>query len=150
MKKTQLSKLLSLILCIVLIAAVALCTCGCGDNKNGADESAQNNVPKEEQNLDVTVLGNGSVKFDFSVVDADGVEKKYEIHTDKGIVGDALSELGLISGEQGDFGLYVKTVTDITLDYSTDGRYWAFYVDGQYGMSGVDTTEITDGHAFAF
>ena len=54
-------------------------------------------------------------------------------------------EHGLIAGEEGDYGLYVKVVNGITADYDVDQSYWAFYIDGDYAMSGVDTTAITEG-----
>ena len=31
-----------------------------------------------------------------------------------------------------------------------DGKYWAFYVNGEYAVSGVDTTEITEGGLYEF
>ena len=43
----------------------------------------------------------------------------------------------------------MKTVNGITLDYDKDGKYWAFYVDGEYATSGVDSTPITDGASYA-
>jgi hypothetical protein len=66
----------------------------------------------------------------------------FTIHTDKETVGDALIEHELISGEEGAYGLYIKTVNGITADYDTDQSYWAFYIDGEYAMTGVDGTEI--------
>ena len=93
---------------------------------------------------EVTALGEGKTKFLFTVVDKDGVETAFEIHTDKEIVGEALLELGLIEGEEGDFGLFVKTVNGIVADYEVDKTYWAFYVNGEYAMSGVDTTTIEE------
>ena len=65
-------------------------------------------------------------------------------------MGDALTELGLIDGEDSEYGLYVKTVDGITVDYDTDGKYWAFYVDGEYAQSGVDSTEVTAGSEYSF
>ena len=73
-----------------------------------------------------------------------------EIHTDKEIVGEALEELGLILGEESPTGIYVKTVSGITADYDKDGTYWAFYVNGEYAQSGVDSTPIHEGDSFAF
>ena len=140
MKKTMMKRLSSLILCVMLIVAVALCTTGCGD---------QQEKPMTEDS-DVTVLGEGAVKFTFTVVDGDGKETVFEIHTDKTIVGDALLEHALIAGEEGEFGLYVKTVNGITADYDVDGTYWAFYVNGEYAMSGVDSTSITEGDSYSF
>jgi hypothetical protein len=65
-------------------------------------------------------------------------------------VGEALLDEKLIAGEEGPYGLYVKTVNGITLDYDKDGYYWSFYIDGEYGLTGVDQTEITNGAAYAF
>ncbi len=81
--------------------------------------------------------------------DKDGNETQFEIHTDKEMVGEALQELNLIDGEEGEYGLFVKTVNGITADYDTDGVYWAFYVNGEYATSGVDVTQITEGDSYA-
>lgn len=43
-----------------------------------------------------------------------------------------------------------KTVNGMTADYDKDGVYWAFYIDGEYAMTGVDATNITDGAQYAF
>lgn len=148
MKMETKKKSLSLILCSVLIVAMALFTTGCGDNTNEKDTSTQESqvTPSEE----VTVLGEGDTKFSFSVVDKEGTETFFEIHTDKKVVGEALQELDLIAGEDGQYGLYVKTVNGITADYDKDGMYWAFYVNGEYAQSGVDTTEIKEGESYSF
>ena len=89
-------------------------------------------------------------EFSFMVVDADGNEKAYTVQTEKETVGDALLEKGLIDGEKGAYGLYVKTVDGITLDFDKDGKYWAFYVNDTYAAKGVDATQIEDGVAYAF
>ena len=31
-----------------------------------------------------------------------------------------------------------------------DGKYWAFYVNGEYASAGVDATDITEGATYAF
>ncbi len=86
----------------------------------------------------------------FTATDTDGNETHFEIHTDRETVGEALTELDLISGDEGDYGLYVKTVNGITVDYDTDGKYWAFYVDGEYATAGVDATPVTPGASYSF
>lgn len=157
-------RFIALILCIVLIAAVALCANGCKKNvvenetpvttdaaDNTADTNADTTVADttdkaEEEN----VLGEGEKQFTFLVVDKEGNETVFTINTDKETVGDALLELQLIDGEVGDYGLYVKTVNGIVADYDVDGTYWAFYINGEYAMTGVDTTEITNGAEYAF
>ena len=83
-------------------------------------------------------------------VDADGNAKYYKVSTDKKTVGEALLDANLISGENGAYGLYVKTVAGMTYDYDKDGKYWAFYVNGEMSPTGVDMTDITEGAAYAF
>lgn len=169
MQKKCNNKFLSYILCMVLIVATALFTNGCNGSTGkpaASGTEAEVNAGKAEaeaessQNEDAgadanaatgeSVLGEGDTKFAFTVVDQDGNETKLEIHTDKETVGEALLELGLIDGEESEYGLYVKTVNGITADYDTDGVYWAFYVNGEYAQSGVDATAITDGDTYSF
>ena len=69
----------------------------------------------------------------------------FTIKTDKDTVGAALLEHDLISGDEGQYGLYVKVVNGITADYDVDQTYWAFYVNGEYAATGVDSTQITEG-----
>lgn len=145
--KTRSSKLTSLLLCMMLIVAMAFTTTGCnGDNNESqtVTESAANT------STEVSVLGEGETEFTFTVVDKDGNKTHFEIHTDKEIVGDALIDLGLIEGDEGEYGLYVKTVNGITADYDTDQTYWAFYINDEYAMTGVDSTAITAGDSYTF
>lgn len=134
MRKTELKKILSLVLCIVLIAVTALFAAGCSDKNDGGTSSGAG---------DVTVLGEGATSFDLVVVDGDGNESAFTVNTDEATVGGALLALDFITGDEGEFGLYVKTVNGITADYDVDGTYWAFYINGEYATSGVDTTDIT-------
>ena len=139
-------RLVSWLLCMMLIVAMALTTVGCGtDEKNGGQ-------PATEQNADsnVTVLGEGKTEFDFTVVDKDGNATEFEIHTDKATVGEALLELNLIAGDESEYGLYVKQVNGITADYDVDQTYWAFYVNDAYATAGVDTTAVEAGAKYAF
>ncbi|MBQ3094458.1 MAG: DUF4430 domain-containing protein [Clostridia bacterium] len=141
MQHTRFSRVLSGILCIVLLAAMALCEAACSDN--------QPEMPAASQTAsDVNVLGEGATVFDLKVTDADGSSTAYEIRTDKDTVGAALLELGLIEGEESQYGLFIKAVNGITADFDADGTYWAFYVNGEYAMSGVDTTAIEAGAAY--
>ena len=82
-------------------------------------------------------------------MDLEGNEKTFQITTNKSTVGQALMDEGLLAGEPGPYGLYVKTVNGITADYDTDKTYWGFYINGEYAMSGVDTTDIVAGDTYA-
>lgn len=128
------------VLCIVLIAAMALFITAC-ETKEGQSF--------EQSTASATEVGQGNRSFTFTV-EIDGVQKVYNVKTDKTTVGAALVELELIAGEDGPYGLYVKTVDGVTFDYEKDKAYWSFYVDGEYAISGVDKTDIVDGKNYSF
>ena len=144
MKKTNIKQMLSFIVCMLLIAAMALFTIGCNDNAK--QESENSSVTQ----TDVKEIGNGKTKLSFVAVDLKGNETEFQVKTDKATVGVALAEHNIIAGEEGSYGLYVKTVNGITLDFDKDGTYWAFYVDGKYGEKGVDQTEINENSVYSF
>lgn len=161
MKKTNFKKILSVILSFVLIAVVVLVVTGCTDKEdktpdNKVETQGEANSPEAPDTTDsavaddVIVKGEGETSFYFNVTDTDGNVTKFKILTDEETVGDALLNVGLISGEEGDYGLYVKVVNGTELDYNRDGKYWAFYVNGEYGMTGVDMTDIENGATYEF
>lgn len=146
MKTDYRKKLSSFILCTALIVAMALPASGCGSKTDSGKPPASG--PETETTADSSVLGEGSLQFPFTVTDPDGNETSFEIHTEKETVGEALSELGLIEGEDSEYGLFVQTVCGITLDYDKEGLYWAFYINEEYASSGVDSTAITEGDSY--
>ena len=174
MKKTNRNtSLSSLLLSALLVAAMLICAVGCkdtnttggttvtttapvespitgSDSNTESDSTAETAAITETGESGVTSLGEGENKFTFTVVDGAGNETVYEISTNETVVGTALQSLGLIEGEAGQYGLYVKKVCGITADYDTTKTYWAFYVNGEYAMSGVDTTNITAGSTYSF
>lgn len=126
-----------------VIIALSFVLTACDDNTKPVEKDVI-------ETADVTKLGEGEKKFIFSVITADGEESVFEISTDKETVGDALSEHKLIDGEEGQYGLYVKTVNSVTYDFNKGGKYWAFYINGEYATSGVDKTAITEGDTYMF
>ena len=70
MKKTSIKKALSLLVCIVLIAAMALVSSGCKDKNTNLISSE----PTAQSQTVVKELGEGKTKFDFEVTDKDGNE----------------------------------------------------------------------------
>ena len=146
MKQTKLSRLLSLLLCFVLVAAIALISVGCGVKETNPETPSSSEVGS----ADSSVLGEGKTQFTVGITFSDGSEKTYTVNTDKKTVGEALLEVKLISGTNGDYGLMVETVDGETVKYEDDGKYWAFYIDGEYAMSGVDSTDITAGSTYSF
>ena len=145
MKRVRSTHWLSFLLCIVLIAAAAWVTTGC--SSSGAEEDAS--AVGAAVAKDGDTLGTGETEFPLIIAEQDGTEICITVRTDKTVVGEALQELGLLEGEEGPYGLYVKVVNGIRADYDKDKVYWAFYVNGDYAVSGVDVTEICAGDEYA-
>lgn len=152
-------KISPFILCIVLTVAMALSVYGCGGKQEGTSSGEEQKAKvqteadakaNESAESDGTVLGTGDTKFSLTVADQEGTETEFEIHTDKETVGEALLDAGLIEGDEGEYGLYVKTVNGITADYDKDGAYWAFYINGEYADTGVDATPAEEGGEYSF
>jgi hypothetical protein len=95
-----------------------------------------------------TELGEGS-KTLVVKVEVEENTVTFTIHTDAETVGQALLDLGLIAGEESQYGLYIKQVNGMTADYDIDQTYWAFYINGEYGMTGVDTTPISESEVYS-
>ena len=127
-------KLLSMILILVLLLAVTGCSGVTGDTpQDGAAVVA-----------DGETIGEGSKTFAAEIGDLEGNKIAFTVKTDKKTVGEALQELGVLEGEEGPYGLYIKAVNGMPLDYEKDGAYWAFYVDDAYAVTGVDETDIVE------
>ena len=126
MKKT---KILAFILVIVLIAASVVTLYSC-------------------EKPDPNTLGKGKTTFKLEVIDDKGVTTTYTIKTDEKTVGAALLKLDLISGDETEYGLYVKTVTGITADWDADQGWWGFYIGNDMAATGIDATDITAGAVY--
>lgn len=137
MRNNKFKKLFSCILGGLLIAALT-CTTGCTDNKESKDPNVSETIR----------LGEGETTFYFEVHANDTITK-YEIHTNQTIVGEALFELNLIEGEESQYGLFIKKVNGIEANFDVDKTYWAFYINDEYAMSGVDTTNIVENDTYS-
>lgn len=149
MKTKIFSKKLLVTLSIVLIAVMALIIAGCTNNSQDEPTTTEP-VQTTAGQSSVITKGEGENAFVFIAVDLDGNSTNYMIKTDKETVGEALLENGLIAGDDSEYGLYVKTVNGITLDYDKDGKYWAFYEENAYANQGVDSTPIKEGGVYTF
>lgn len=144
MQYSKRARVLSVILCIALLAAAALTLTGCQKTPTPTP-SAQSAAAVQ----DGAVLGDGETQFTLTIADLSGMEIHVTINTNETTVGAALQSLGLITGEVGPYGLYIKTVNGITADYDKDQTYWAFYEGENYAAAGADLTDITPGAAYA-
>ena len=131
-------------LLLVLVMALSLVACG------GTETPAT--TPTAEPTAAPTTAATEAAAAAFTVVvtDLDGTETTFEYTSEAETVGEALVAEGLIAGDESDWGLMVTTVNGITADWATENAYWAFYIDGEYAMTGVDATELTDGATYSF
>ena len=95
-------------------------------------------------------IGQGEVVFSFLVTGPDEAVSGWDVRTDEETVGAALLALGLIAGDAGQFGLMVTEVNGIVADWDVNGSFWAFFIDGDFAMTGVDATYIEPGVTYAF
>ncbi len=90
----------------------------------------------------------GMKSFTLTVVHADGTSKDLELKSDAEYLGEFLQEEGIITGEEGQYGLYIKEVDGEKAVYEEDNAYWAFYEGEEYALQGIDLTPITDGAVY--
>lgn len=134
---------IALLLCLVLSFSFTGCNANTSDNAATQTSALWANATYTED----TELGEGNTTVNVEVkVDEQSVT--FAVHTDQTVLGTALTDCGLVSGEEGDYGLYIKEVNGIQADYDADKAYWAFYKDGEYMNTGVDSTTISDGEHY--
>ena len=90
----------------------------------------------------------GAKTITVAIVLAQGDEKTLTIKTDAEYLRGALEEKQLISGNEGEYGLYVTTVDGVTADEGKQ-EWWCFTRGGERLTTSVDTTPIKDGDKFA-
>ena len=135
--KTTIKKITVITLLVLTVLSLASCF-----NTVDAEGLWENATYRRDMEL-----GKGA-KVVTVVVAAGESSVTFTINTDKDTVGAALLEHDLIAGEDSAYGLYVKTVNGILADYDVDQSYWAFYINDEYAMSGVDSTPIKDGEIY--
>ncbi len=111
-------RILALVLALVMV--FALCACS-GGGKSAA--------------VTVTVVHGG------------GSTKDFNIKTDKEMLGEALTDEKLIDGEDGPYGLFVKTVDGETADDAAQ-EWWCLTKGGGTVNTGIDSTPVEDGAAY--
>ena len=137
-------KLISLLLCLAMVLSLA-----CFASAEAVEATDETTEILWDENHETILLemgaeyGEGAKTFALVTNHLNQVTI-CTVHTDEETVGAALAALNIIAGVDSDFGLYVKTVDGYLADYDTDGSYWAFYIDGEYATTGVDSTEINE------
>ncbi len=137
--KNTMKSALSLVLMFMLVFSFA----ACGKAEEQGDLWAQALYTED------TTLGEGAKTLTVEVAVGEKTVT-FTVKTDETTVGAALLAHELIAGEVAEYGLYIKRVNGILADFDIDQSYWAFYIDGEYAMTGADLTEIAEGSVYRF
>ena len=143
---------------MILLAVLLLLAVACNSANVAPAAATPESQPEEpvveaivvSNSNDGTDIGEGATIFSFEVTDDGGEVTTWIVHTDESTVGAALVDAGLIEGAETDMGLMVERVNGLRADYNEDGAWWAFYIDGEMAMVGVDATDIEKGVTYAF
>ena len=125
----------------ILVSLLIVCLISCNNTEDQQD-LWQDAIYQSD-----TEFGTGSITV-YVEVKAGEKSITFTLNTDKNILGDALLEHNLIDGEESQYGLYIKSVNGIIADYDIDQTYWGFYKNGEYMMTGIDSTEIKSGEHY--
>lgn len=149
-----------------LIIAVSFAACGAKTDSNPteAPDAASNPVATQNNETEApaepvtiadgyTTFGDKkdyTYAFYLETVSKDGTNKKYGIYTKESTLGAALSAMGIIDGEDGDYGLMVESVFGEEHIYETTGYVWMIYVNGEQAQTGVDSIKLESGATYTF
>jgi len=138
---------------ILLFAATALiltAACDPGDKPpDHRDEQVYIDSAETTEVIPIDI-GEGTTSFIFEVKDNKEDITVWKVHTNEETVGAALVGAGLIEGTVFAWGLMVEYVDGLRADFTMDNAFWAFYINGEMAMEGVDTTIIEEGILYAF
>lgn len=150
-----------LLLAIMMFSLLAACQSGNNETEApktpGITATATADKTSEETAIDPlwetakytenTTLGEGSKTISVTV-EAGDKSIIFTVKTDEEFLGKALMDLGIIEGSEGPYGIMVEKVNGIQAIYDVDKAYWMLTINGEYAMSGADTTPIEDGGRF--
>ena len=146
-------------LALILALFMTLCLFACKQQAETPETSAGTSEDggaiapeglwKDATYLEDAEFGEGAKTVKVKVIAKDK-SVTFTVKTDAKTLGEALLAHGLIAGDMGDYGLYIKFVNGIRADYDLDKRYWNFTKNGEYMMTGADMTEIADGECYEF
>ena len=103
------------------------------------EQATKPGIPEKQE------IGKGAKTFTMTVTDAEQKEYELVIHTDKQTVGEALSEYELADISDG----FLTAILGMEASWEKDKAYWAFYINGEFAMTGVNDTDIEDGGKYA-
>lgn len=90
----------------------------------------------------------GEKNVTVAVVHSDGERTEFHYSTEQEYLGELLKAEGLIEGEEGEFGLFVKTVDGEAVDFNRDQSWWKLTCNGKDAETGADSVVLRDGDVY--
>ena len=131
-------RILALMLAVLFSAAIFA---GCG---NGTESGAGG---ASDQGSSAEAGSTGAKAITLTVTHKDGSTKEFNLETTEENLGAALLAEKIISGNDGEYGLFVTTVDGETAQDSLR-QWWCITRGGERVETGVDTTPINHGDHF--
>ena len=83
------------------------------------------------------------------IIHKDGTRKELQYATDAEFLADLLLEKELVTGYASEeYGFTIESVDGITLDWATDGAYWALYEGEEYATESAAGIVLTEGGVY--
>ena len=108
----------------------------------GLNHITKKTDPNATDGKDTTLEGNTITVI---VIHADKSEKTFTYTTQKDYLGEVLLAEGLVSGEDGPYGLYIQKVDG---EQAKDKAYWCLYIGDTMATTGVSEIVIHDGDLY--
>lgn len=89
----------------------------------------------------------GSKTITVEVIHKDASLNTFEYGTDREYLGEVLADEGLVSGEEGAYGMFITTVDGETADESNQ-EWWCITKDNEKLGTSADQTPIADGEKY--
>ncbi len=93
-----------------------------------------------------TELGNGAATITVDVAYNEHTVK-FTVKTDKSTLADALIEHGIIEGEHGQYGIFIKKANGIEVS-DLNRTYWAIYIGDTLAPTGADGITVENGASY--
>ena len=160
MKSTKFTaKFISLVLSVILIAVMGIFVSSCGKTETPNESSSVAGVSSDTSSTsnylddygdiaqNVGSVNTAKNQFIFKATDLEGYTYIYRVFTDKTNIGEALSEVDLISGENTQYGLFGTAVRGIKAEGKTA---WMLYINDEQAMTGVDGVTLEPKTEYTF
>lgn len=89
----------------------------------------------------------GAKTITVDVVHRDASRKTFEYHTDREYLGEVLTDEGLVSGEEGAYGMFITIVDGETAD-DANQEWWCITKNNEKLNTSADQTPIVDGEKY--